>query len=446
MISERLERITFAGMLTVSVLAALVHGAVEAWSRALVELLIAFLLLLAVLGVATAKRIVFDLPVIVLPVAGLVLLGVAQAITIGDGGGPVLSISADPEATRSTVLVLVFVVIFFWLAANSLATAARLRAFAGFASVYGLAMALFALVQHLTWEGRFYWFRPNSDSVAPFGPFVNHNHFAGYMNMLVFLPLALAFSRSVRPELRLFHGFAAVIMGISVAASLSRGGIVSLLAGAVFLAAGSALARRKGEPGRSSLKWSQAASVAVIAVTISAGLLWIAAGPLAERTIQTIDQATTADTRTALGGRIWIWRDTLSMIVKNPFFGVGLGAYETAYPTYTRGDGALRVSEAHNDYLQVVADGGVIGAALALWFLVLVSRAFARGLLSAGDRSLDAVVLGAAAGLFTMLVHSLFDFNLQLPSNALLFLVLSAVVYRVWRLREKGSQYRLQVD
>lgn len=427
--SERLEKITFAGMLAVLVLAALVHGAVEAWSRALVELLIAGLLLLAALGIATAKRIVFVAPVIILPLAGLALLGAAQAITIADDAGRLLGLSADAEATRETLTALVFVLVFFWLAAVSLAKPGRLRAFAGFTAVYGAAMALFALVQHLTWEGRFYWLRPSPDSVAAFGPFVNHNHFAGYMNMLTFIPLSLALTRSVRLELRLFNGFAAVIMGVSVAASLSRGGMVSFIAGGVFLTTVSALARRRGGA-RVLFRWPQAAAVAVIAVTIVAGVLWIAAGPIAKRAVQTVDQATTTDTRAALGGRIWIWRDTLSMIRANPLFGVGLGAYETAYPAYSSSDGALRVSQAHNDYLQVIADGGAIGAALALWFVVLVSRAFARGLMSA-DPSLRAIGLGAGCGIFAMLVHSLFDFNLQLPSNALLFLTLSAAVYQI---------------
>lgn len=450
-VSERFDKIVFVGMLVVLALAALTHGAVEAWSLALVELSIAALFLLRVLAIATAKRIVFELQVIVLPVAALLLLGTAQGIGITGSDGRRLSLSLDAEATRGTIQVLVFMLIFLWIAVNSLATLERLRSLGNFAGAYGLAMALYALLQHFTSDGRFYWLRPNSESISAFGPFVNHNHFAGYMNMLIFVPLALALSRSVRSELRLFHGFAVVIMGISVAASLSRGGAISLLAGAMFFLIGSFMLRRKEKiDGPGALPWSRVAAVGVIVIAMVAGGLWIAAGPVAERAIQTVEQARSSEALEALAGRSWIWKDTLRMISANPLLGVGLGAYETAYPAYSSNDGTLRVSEAHNDYLQAVADGGVTGALVVMWFLFLLSRSFTRGVSSSllyRDPLLRTLALGTASSIFTMLIHSLFDFNLQLPSNALLFLTLSAALYQIGSqaaARAPGKTLRLQ--
>jgi len=108
--------------------------------------------------------------------------------------------------------------------------------------------------------------------------------------------------------------------------------------------------------------------------------------------------------------------------------GVGLGAYETAYPIYTRENGEQGITaEAHNDYLQILADAGVVGAALALWFLITIFRAIARGVRSP-DPLVAAIALGGGAGLFGLLVHSLFDFNLHLPSHALVFLIQSTVI------------------
>jgi O-antigen ligase len=118
------------------------------------------------------------------------------------------------------------------------------------------------------------------------------------------------------------------------------------------------------------------------------------------------------------------------MIQANPFFGVGLGAYETAFSIYTRSDGSIKVPQAHNDYLQVVADCGIVGGVIALWFIVLLFRAVSRGIKSS-DPLQAGLALGGGAGIFALLVHSLFDFNLQLPSNALLFLLLSAVVAQI---------------
>jgi O-antigen ligase len=88
------------------------------------------------------------------------------------------------------------------------------------------------------------------------------------------------------------------------------------------------------------------------------------------------------------------------------------------------------VRQAHNDYLQVLADCGIVGAAAALCFITLVFRDILRGMRHP-DRKMAAVALGCGAGIFAMLVHSLFDFNLQMPSNALLFLTLTAVISNI---------------
>jgi O-antigen ligase len=89
-----------------------------------------------------------------------------------------------------------------------------------------------------------------------------------------------------------------------------------------------------------------------------------------------------------------------------------------------------KVDYAHNDYLQALADGGAVGGALALVFIVLLGRAVWRAT-RAADPLEAGLALGSGAGLFALLVHSAFDFNLQIPSNALLFVFLSAMVSRI---------------
>jgi O-antigen ligase len=135
--------------------------------------------------------------------------------------------------------------------------------------------------------------------------------------------------------------------------------------------------------------------------------------------------------------RGWIWRDTVAMIRANWVTGVGVGAFPTAFSHYSQDDGSSLISQAHNDYLQIVADGGLVGAGLALWFLVIVGRDFARSLRQRDDARV-AMALGCGGGVFALLVHSLFDFNLQLPSNAFLFLVLVAVLARLSAAADDG--------
>ena len=159
------------------------------------------------------------------------------------------------------------------------------------------------------------------------------------------------------------------------------------------------------------------------------GLIWVGPEPVTRRI--TDGQAASGNQQQALfSNRAWVWRDTLSMIRANPLLGVGLGAYGTAFSIYTQSDGSIRVPQAHNDYLQVVADCGVVGGVIALWFLFLTFRAIWRGV-GARDPLMAGLALGCGAGVFGILVHSLFDFNLQLPGTALLFLVFSAVLAHV---------------
>lgn len=172
---------------------------------------------------------------------------------------------------------------------------------------------------------------------------------------------------------------------------------------------------------RHSLVSYPALFMLLITVAIVAGVFWVGADSgLAERL---------ADSRGDPGpaSRSAIWSGTWTMIRAHPVLGVGLGAFETVYPIYGRGDGTSLIQFAHNDYLQALADGGIVAAALAAWFIIVTFRGFVRGV-RLRDPLLRALALGAGAGIFAILVHSLFDFNLQLPSNALLFLVLTAVV------------------
>src|SRR5262249_6545338 len=149
-------------------------------------------------------------------------------------------------------------------------------------------------------------------------------------------------------------------------------------------------------------------------------VVWIGVEPVINR-VATGDSISSdpSMTRAFYGVRGEIWRDTWTMIRHNPLMGVGLGAYETAYPTYALDSGMQGVvAEAHNDYLQILADAGVIGAGLALWFIIALFRAIARGVRSPNPLT-AAIALGGGAGLFGLLLHSFFDFNLHLPSHAL---------------------------
>jgi len=121
-----------------------------------------------------------------------------------------------------------------------------------------------------------------------------------------------------------------------------------------------------------------------------------------------------------------IWRVTLRMFAANPIVGIGMGAYWTAVPQFHDASGRMTPQEAHNDYLELLASGGLVGAALALWFVVVVFRRTKENLITA-NRFRRAMCFGAAIGIAGVAIHSLFDFGLHLIINALMFTTLLAI-------------------
>lgn len=425
-----------AGLLAVLVFTTLAYGTVEAWSIAIFGFLITVLLASWLVRSLMQRRLTLRLPAATWPLLGLLVLGVLQSLTFTDSSGRRTAISMDAEATRLTVEMLMLLCVAFLIAANFFDNSSRLALLRNFLILFGLALAVFGLIQHFTWNGKYYWiFAPSTPPPAPFGPFVNHNHFAGYLEMIVPIPVALILLRAVYAEMTLLYGFAAALMSVAIFISLSRGGMISLVSGLLFVAGFGfkpALERLRGQGAAArALVLPRVGVLALILLTIGVGVWWTGADAVLNRVERT---EITSEARRGEGNketffqsRGWIWRDTLAMIRANWKTGVGLGAYATAYPIYSRSDGSLLVAQAHNDYLQLLADGGVVGSLLALWFIIAVGKDFARAL-GHRDEMMAAMALGCGGGVFALLVHSLFDFNLQLPSNALLFLVLVAVI------------------
>jgi O-antigen ligase len=138
-------------------------------------------------------------------------------------------------------------------------------------------------------------------------------------------------------------------------------------------------------------------------------------------------------------GRAHFWSVALDVIKAYPITGSGLGSFGIIYTRYDSRNGLFRLEQAHNDYLQALSDGGIIGGALGLWFiLVLFRRGFARR--ETHDPFRRGVITGALAGCFAVLVHSFFDFTLHTTANALLFLILAALATQDSRVDQTGQR------
>jgi O-antigen ligase len=439
--SRQLEKVILFGLIGAVIFTALAHGAVETWSLAIFELAILVLTVLWGIRSVINKQVTLHIPRVVLPLGLLFVWGVIQSIIYTDQTGQRSSVSMDVEATRQTTTLLFILLLALLLAASVLVQREYLTKLPLFLTGYGFVLAIFALIQYFAWDGHFFWLRPATDFVtSPFGPFVAHNHFAGYMELLLPIPIAMVVLRVGRSEARIFYGFAAAVMGGAAIASLSRGGFISLFVQLVFLAAATPFISRHNRASRRigthSLQRKPAVIsaplIAVIVITIAIGvsIYWIGLEPVINRIAQGKVVATDVKEESFLVSRGWIWRDTATMIRAHFATGIGLGAFETTFPIYSQSDGSLQIGQAHNDYLQLAAEAGIIGVVLLVWFLgIVISQTF-RGLRSS-DPLLAALALGSGGSMVGMMVHSIFDFNLQLPSHALLLFLLTAVLARV---------------
>jgi O-antigen ligase len=246
------------------------------------------------------------------------------------------------------------------------------------------------------------------------------------MELTVALPLGLLFAGAVDREKRILYLFIAGMMGVALFMNTSRGGVLSFIAEVIFFVLVTTFWRKENE--RTSRWFSRirgaivrvALGIALVIGLVIGGLL-LGGGdvPLS----RLIDSVNTDDPTT---GRAHFWSVTIDMIKAHPFLGTGLGAFGVIYTRFDNRNGLLRLEQAHNDYLQILSDGGVVGALLGLAFVVLLfGRAFNR--LRTRDPFRRGVALAAAGGCFAVLVHSFFDFTLHTTANALLFLILAAL-------------------
>jgi O-antigen ligase len=356
----------------------------------------------------------------------------AAAAALGRGPRP---ISLHPEATRRSLAFATGLLALALVAAPALRERrALLRASVAIVAG-GVAVAVYGLVARLVFTNKLYgiWSVP---TVAPFGSFVNKNHFAGYVELAALLAVGLAtglasearhgpgaFSwiESRRARWVVAAWGAAAILILAVPISLSRGGVVSLCAGLVAFVGLRLWSRRDTRLSpRRLLAVGAGATLALLA------LLYVR--PPSRDRVLTLGGVTTEQSGSY---RLAVWRDTLRLVGSSPWLGSGFGAYQDALPRFKTAAGHLAVEHAENDPLELQAETGLVGVFLVLALVVLVLARGLRGAAYASQRLARGLVTGAVAGLVAMGVHSTFDFNLRIPSNALLCTLLVAVFLAV---------------
>jgi O-antigen ligase len=426
------SRFAFLVICVAIVLSALAYGTVHYWALGLFNLGGLTILVLWVLdawrlGSLRVSRNMLQLPLLGALVLGLIqLLPLREVVSNGAALNLANTLSLDPYSTRLVLVQLATLLIYFAATLVFVDTPHRLHILVRTIMIFGFCLSVFALTQSFTSPTKVYWIRELPQSTA-FGPFINRHHFAGYMELTISLPLGLLFAGVVDRDKRLLYLFVAGLMGIALVMTTSRGGIVSLVAEIVFLVVVTAIWRKKDEH-RGRRPSSRLKPVVVrigLATALLVGLFFGVLMLGGEFSIyRFIDSVNTDDPTT---GRSHFWAVTLDIIKEHPYVGTGLGAYGVIYTKYDSRNGLFRLEQAHNDYLQVLSDGGTIGAILAVSFVVLLFYMAIKRAKSTEDDFRRAIALAALSGCFGVLVHSFFDFTLHTTSNALLFLVLAAL-------------------
>ncbi|GBE31847.1 MAG TPA: O-antigen ligase family protein [Nitrospirae bacterium] len=415
------------GLASILILASLFFGSVEAWSFAVVGILVVILFNIVLIkgrsleggGISLAGRSLYaavlafscfvviqmiPLPAFLIKIISPVQYSALDLLSIKGFS----SISIYPYATLHAFVRMIIYIMLFMVAASLAGDRDAMFAFLKAIVIFGFLLSIFALVQKAAWNGKIYWFRELTHGGTPFGPFVNRNHFAGFMGMLV--PFGLALGLHTRNRAKAFlYIFYSVIMSFALFYSLSRGGVLSLIVSAsLFMAV---IIVRSATTGTRVV-------AGIFVLLLMSYLLYFGISPLIERF---------AYTDISFNQRAGIWKAMLG--VAHDFFvaGSGLGTFPDISPMYHPAGVNIYYDHAHNDYLEFFTDTGITGSVIFIAFIFVYFRNVLR---SGWWNSRDFYfVLAGLVSIISIAVHSTVDFNLHIPSNAMLLSVIMGMVY-----------------
>ena len=433
-----LNKSIFVLLLALIFIAAVPYGTVEPWWKAA---FVCFVFSLWILG--AVEHVLTPIPKaldrqLLIPLFALVGLALLQTIPLGARANPAIpdqiwnAISADPYQTQFFAMQLLAIVFAGALFARYSSSDRRVDVLIKVIIAAGVASAIFGVVRQTNQHSLGFGL-PLLSPGRGYGQFINPSHFALLMEMTFGLIVGMILGGNSKREWLLVYGALLVIVWTALVLANSRGGLLAMLAQIVAAcllytvvvpASKTVLERHKVLKILRSLPARILLLIVLLSVAV-AGTLWIGGDRLATRFEDLSGSVNPAETRTG-GSRNEIWRATWHMFKANPVLGVGLGGYWAAIPAYHDASGSLTPQEAHNDYLELLASGGIVGALLGAWFLIVLARRVAANLGRAVS-SRSGPRYGAVLGIIGVLVHSLFDFGLHLLVNALVFAALVVI-------------------
>lgn len=415
------NKIIFFLLCAVLVFTTLAYGTVHQPTIALFYLMTAIIVILWAVDSFQTGVFRFNKSLLQVPLILTVVYAIIQIFPFGTvaetGGlsGIPRTISIEPFWTQMFAFHFLALLSIFAVMLVYLDSAKRLRKMTLLITVFGFGFAFFAILQYVLSPTKIYGIYEAQHAAQPFGSFVNRHNFAAFMEMAIAVPLGLMFVGAVPKDKRLIYWTAIGLMGIAIILSGSRGGLVALLAALFFMVLLTSRAK-----GTNQIALRIGLAVLLVAVIIF-GSIFVGGESSLTRFVET---AVSDDITT---NRSHIWDVTLQIIRNHWFFGAGIGAFAAAYTPYDTFNGIERVEQAHNDYLQILADAGIIGLILAGFF---VFKLFQTGFKNYKTDNLfrRGIAVGALTGCFSILVHSIFDFVLHTTAISVMFLTLASLL------------------
>ena len=375
-------------------------GAVEVWSQSAMEICAAVLFALWAIVVYRNPDAKIEWNSLCWPLLALIGIGLLQLV---------FRTTAYPFLTRAELLKFIAYFLVFFLTAQAFHQRADLEKLAWFVVLFCFSVSLLAIIQHFTSDSEIYWMSGLKIAGDPFGPYVNRNHFAGFVELTLPMGLALMAFRGMRRDLFPLATLLTIVPVSALVLSGSRGGIVGFIVEVGILVL---VARHQR-----ALHGGRVAAVVMVLVAALAFVVWVGTGTAIERFSQVKAPQVTGARRISMA------RGALHIFFDHPIIGCGLGTLVSVYPRYeTAYDGKV-VDHVHNDYVEMLAEAGLLGGFCGAMFLWLIYRESRKNLLADQGHFSRGLHAGAAVAICGILVHSFVDFNLHIPGNALLFLL-----------------------
>ncbi|HYV82451.1 MAG TPA: O-antigen ligase family protein [Pyrinomonadaceae bacterium] len=415
-----LNKIVFGALILLIVLTPIPYGTVEPWWKAAFVCAVFAICILALIESLITGKIEIRGKSVLLPMLALSALAFLQTLSLGTRTEASLSVwnavSADPYQTRFFTLQMLALTAFLALLYRYVDTERRFRVLVYTVLAIAVASAVFGILRQST-QQQTGFLLPLLKQNQGYGQFVNKNHFAYLMEMAFGLGLGIILGGGVKRDRLMVYVAVLLPIWTSLVLANSRGGVLAMIAQIVV----AVLLLTSVQKIAQSFAL-RAVLLIVLVAGVVLGTIWVGGDRLATN-FENASSELASDTLRQGVSRNEIWRATFKMFAAHPILGVGLGGYWIGITAYHDASGLMTPQEAHNDYLELLSSGGVIGFALGVWFVVAVFRK-ARQNLFVDVGYMRAVRFGAILGIVGVAAHSLVDFGLHIIVNAVVFMTL----------------------